>query len=169
MTLSQLLLIELDREALATRRLLERVPAENFGWQPHAKSMTLARLATHVAELPEWLNLILTAEEYDFTTGLLKPGSAADPAALLALFDERLALGRTELGLALDEALQQPWTLRAGAHVIMQNSRYHMLRHLVLNHQIHHRGQLSVYLRLLDVPVPGMYGPSADERVAPKG
>ena len=87
---------------------------------------------------------------------------------MLTFFEERLAAGRTALGLAPDEALHQPWTFRAGEHVISQGTRYEMIRNWMLNHQIHHRGQLSVYLRLLDVPVPGMYGPSADERPAPK-
>lgn len=148
--------------------MLERVPAEHLDWQPHPKSMTLGRLAGHVAELPSWLNRILDADEFDLAANRSQPFVAADPAALLAFFDERLAAGRTTLGLAPDEALQQPWIFRAGERVISQDSRYQMVRHWMLNHQIHHRGQLSVYLRLLDVPVPGMYGPSADERPAPK-
>ncbi|MBC7447076.1 MAG: DinB family protein [Hymenobacteraceae bacterium] len=166
--LNQLLLTELDREALATRRMLERVPAEHFAWQPHAKSMTLGRLATHVAELPAFLNRILDADEFDMAVPRPAPLHAEDSAALLAFFEERLAAGRTALGLTPDEALHQPWTFRAGERVIAQDSKYQMIRHWMMNHQIHHRGQLSVYLRLLDVPVPGMYGPSADERPAPK-
>ncbi len=164
--LNQLLLSEFDREATATRRILERVPAEHLDWRPHPKSMTLGRLAGHVAELPAWLHLIVEGTEFDIASGTFKPYAAESPAALLDFFDERLAAGRTVLGLAADEALDHPWTLRAGDHVIMQNSRYQSLRHLVFNHQVHHRGQLSVYLRLLDVPVPGMYGPSSDDRAA---
>jgi uncharacterized damage-inducible protein DinB len=166
MSLNLLLLTELDRETITTRRILERVPSEHFGWQPHAKSMTLGRLATHIAELPQWLNRVLDADEFDMMAQPLRPLVADDTAALLAFFDERLANGRTALGLTTDEQLQQPWTFRAGERVLSHDSRYHTLRSWMFNHQIHHRGQLSVYLRLLDVPVPGMYGPSADDRAA---
>lgn len=168
MPLSALLLTELDRESAATRRILERVPDEHLTWKPHAKSMTLGRLATHVAELPHWLNRILDADEYDAAARPFQPLAMESQASLLEFFEQSLFDGRAALGLASDEHLEQPWTFRAGERVIAHDSRYHMLRSWMLNHQIHHRGQLSVYLRLLDVPVPGMYGPSADERPAPK-
>ncbi len=166
MSLSQLLLAELDRESVSTRRILERVPTEHFAWQPHAKSMSLGRLATHVAELPQWLNRVLDADEFDMIAKPLRPVVAESTAALLDFFDERMTVGRPALGLATDEQLQQPWVFRAGERVLSRDSRYHTLRNWMLNHQIHHRGQLSVYLRLLDIPIPGMYGPSADDRAA---
>ena len=166
--LNQLLLTELDREAVASRRMLERVPADQFAWQPHPKSMTLGRLATHLSELPVFLNRILDADEFDMTASRPAPFVPDTAAALLGFFDERLAAGRTSLGLAPEEMLHQLWVFRAGERVIAQGTRYEMIRSWMMNHQIHHRGQLSVFLRLLDVPVPGMYGPSADDRPAPQ-
>lgn len=168
MSLNLLLLAELDREAIGARRVLERIPAEHFGWKPHEKSMSLGRLATHVAELPLWLNRILDADEFDFLANPYKPFEVSTTAELLDFFDQSLLTGRTSLGLATDEQLVQPWTFRRGDYVISKDTRYQMLRQWMMNHQIHHRGQLTVYLRLLDIPVPGLYGPSADERPAPK-
>ena len=168
LNLNLLLLAEVDREAASTRRVLERIPDEHFGWKPHEKSMTLGRLATHVAELPLWINRILDTDDFDFGAQPYQPVIADNREGLLSFFEDKLQAGRMALGLATDEQLAQTWVFRRGEYVIGKDVRYQMLRQWMLNHQVHHRGQLTVYLRLLDIPVPGLYGPSADERPAPR-
>lgn len=163
MGLAERLLPEFDHEMRGTRRVLERVPLERYDWTPHAKSFSLGRLANHLATIPRWGVVALTAPEFDFA----QPGPAATPAttqeALLAAFDEKVAAARGALSGASDAALGEPWTLRNGDHVVFTLPRAVVLRNMVLNHNVHHRGQMTVCLRLLDVPVPGLYGPSADE------
>ncbi|HEX8147378.1 MAG TPA: DinB family protein [Pyrinomonadaceae bacterium] len=154
---------ELQQEARTTRRILERVPEESFGWKPHAKSMSLGRLAAHVAELPELLIPALTQDEFDFGSGDFKPFEPKTTAELLEKFDRNIAAAAETLRRQPDERMGDNWKLRSGDHVLFEMPRAMVVRFVGLNHVIHHRGQLSVYLRLLDVPLPSIYGPSADE------
>lgn len=164
MSLAQSLLPELDHEMSGTRRVLERVPLERYDWAPHAKSFSLGRLANHLAGLPRWGSIALTTKEFDLAQGGTAPSDFRTREELVAGFDRNLAATRTALAGTSDEALHEAWTLRNGTHPIFTLPRLAALRNLVLNHNVHHRGQLTVYLRLLDVPVPGLYGPSADEK-----
>ncbi len=166
MSISQSLIPELDQEAATTRKLLERVPADKFGWKPHEKSMTMGRLATHVAEMVGWMNTTLTTEKLDFAPPGGEPMVPYEPkttADLLAFFDKNVAEGQAALAKATDQDMMQNWTLLAGGSVIFSMPRIACIRGMIMNHVIHHRGQLSVYLRLNNIPVPAMYGPSADE------
>jgi uncharacterized damage-inducible protein DinB len=163
MSLNQPLLAELAQEAATTRRMLERVPAAHIHWQPHAKSMTLGRLATHIAELPSWMTMTLQTTYLDFAESEWKPRVFTTSEALVAHFEEVLAEATGALQAASDEDLLVPWSMRQGEQVFFTMPRIQVIRNMVLNHLYHHRGQLSVYLRLLDVPVPGSYGPTADE------
>ena len=164
MTIAETMLLDFDAEAINTRRVLERVPTDKADWKPHEKSRTLAQLALHVAHIPGFAVSILTTSERNMA-------EPRPPQAPFTTVDElvKVAAGagaeaRTLLAAASDEDLTAEWTLRMGDHVITKGPRALMFRTFVLNHLIHHRGQLTVYLRLLDVPVPGTYGPSADER-----
>ena len=163
MNLNQPLLNELKHEATNTRKILESVPAEHLGWKPHPKSMTLGRLASHVAELSDWLTYTINADELDLASLDYTPTELTDTQTLFKIFDESLARGTAALQNASDETLMSNWTLRTGDHVMFTLPKIVVVRNMVLNHIVHHRGQLSVFLRLLDVPVPGMYGPSYDE------
>jgi uncharacterized damage-inducible protein DinB len=155
---------ELKSEAANTRKMLEKIPADRFDWKPHEKSMTIGRLAAHVAEIPVWINRIVAAEYFDFATASMVRNTYEDTAALLKVFEEKQAGALAALQHASDEMLQAKFEVRRGEQVIYEMPRKVMMRYFAFNHAIHHRGQLSVYLRLLDVAVPGMYGPSADER-----
>jgi uncharacterized damage-inducible protein DinB len=163
MSLNQPLLAELAQEAATTRRMLERVPAAHILWQPHAKSMTLGRLATHIAELPSWMTMTLKTTYLDFAETEWKPKVFSTSDELVAHFDEVLAEATQALQAATDEDLFVPWSMKQGEQVFFTMPRIQVIRSMVLNHMVHHRGQLSVYLRLLDVPLPGSYGPTADE------
>ncbi len=157
------LINELEREAATTRRLLERVPDGKFDWQPHAKSMTLGQLAMHVADTPGVFARMLTADGLDFAGFKYVPPEANTNAAILALHDQSIAAANQFLtGMSDDKALAN-WTFSRGGVELMSAPRVAWVRSLMLNHWIHHRGQLSVFLRLLDVPIPSIYGPSADE------
>ena len=162
--LNQALIPELKHEASSTRKILESVPDGKFDWKPHEKSMTLGRLASHVAEIPDWMTATLTTDELDFAKSNYKPTSPASKEELLGKFEQSYAKALESLQAATDETLRGNWTLRNADHVIFTMPRIATLRSFVMNHLIHHRGQLTVYLRLLDLPVPGMYGPSADEK-----
>jgi uncharacterized damage-inducible protein DinB len=158
------LLIDLDRELASTRRVLERYPAGKAEWRPHEKSRTLSALATHVANIPNHGAAILTTAEMDVASR--PPQPAKDSAAeLLDVFDAGAA--RLKAAVAETDAakLGEKWTMRAGPRVLVSESRALLMRLMVVNHLVHHRAQLGVYLRLLDVPIPGVYGPSADEPV----
>lgn len=161
--LSQPLISEVTFEGASTRKLLERVPQDKFDWKPHAKSMSLGRLATHVAEIPEYLANVLTTPELDFSKREYKPALATSSENLLQIFDSSYNKAIEALKVTSDEAFRESWSLRNGDHVIFSLPRIAALRTLGISHLIHHRGQLSVYLRLLEIPIPGMYGPSADE------
>jgi uncharacterized damage-inducible protein DinB len=163
MKLSETLLPEFNQEMATTRKLLERVPDDRLDWQPHDKSMSLGRLATHLAEVPALAALIIHRESFDIAAG---GGSGQKPTSrqeIVDLFDANVRNTRAAIESAENDALLQPWTLQKGDHVVFTLPRVAALRALVLSHTIHHRGQLSVYLRLNDVPVPSVYGPTADE------
>jgi uncharacterized damage-inducible protein DinB len=167
MPLSQSLLPEFDHEMANTRRALERVPEDKFAWKPHDKSMTLGRLASHVAELAGWVEPTLQSESLDVAppgAPPYQPKIAASRTELLQQFDKNVAQARAAIAAAPDPAWMVPWTLLSGGQPMFTLPRIAVLRAMVMNHMIHHRGQLSVYLRLNNVPVPALYGPSADEQ-----
>ena len=163
MSIIEPIAIEFAREAASTRRILERVPEEHFGWKPHEKSMSLALLATHIAQTPEWGVAILKQDELVINIDEYVPHVASNHGELMELFDNNVAaLSEAMQGLPDDEAMQ-PWRLKVGAEVKLELPRVFVVRGMVLNHILHHRGQLSVYLRMKDIPLPAIYGPSAEE------
>ena len=167
MPIADLLLPELDQELAVTRRLLERVPDDRPDWKPHPKSFSIAHLSQLIARLPGWVAMMLDRTELDIAPkeGPQFPGySNEKTATLLAEFDRNAAAARAAVARASDADFDVPWTLLKGGEKVMTQPRYRMLRYMVVNHIIHHRAQLSVYLRLLDVPLPQMYGPTADDR-----
>lgn len=157
-----MLLKELEQEALTTRTMLERVPSDKFDWQPHKKSMTLQRLATHVAELPTWVEMAVTTDELDFANNTYAPEVVHDTAGLMEYFERSLARGRESLAKTSEDTLSEDWTLRNGDQVYQVSSKGEIIR-MAYCQIVHHRAQLGVFLRLLDIPIPGSYGPSADE------
>jgi uncharacterized damage-inducible protein DinB len=157
-----LLFPELDQELVTTRRMLERFPDTHAGWQPHKKSRPLDALATHVASLPMHGARLIETDEVDLATRQPAPVRSA-AADLLALFDQSVEGLRAALPKATGELLDRPWTMRAGPRVLVSGPRRVLFRNMLINHLVHHRAQLGMYYRLLDVPVPGTYGPSADE------
>jgi uncharacterized damage-inducible protein DinB len=160
----QNLFIDLDREMASTRRLLERYPIGKGAWQPHDKSRTLSALATHVANIPHHGANILTTDEMDVATR--QPQAPQDSASgLLEAFDAGVTRLKSAIADIDDAKLREKWTMRMGPRVLVSESRALLMRLMVINHLVHHRAQLGVYLRLLNVPIPGMYGPSADESV----
>jgi len=162
MSTIQMLLKEMEQEALTTRKMLERVPSDKFDWQPHQKSMTLQRLATHVAELPTWVEMAVTTDGLDFAQNPYAPEVIHDTTGLMEYFERSLARGRESLTKISEEILQEDWTLRNGDQVYLVTSKGEMIRTAYCQ-IVHHRAQLGVFLRLLDIPIPGSYGPSADE------
>lgn len=158
----QMLLKEMDKEAVATRNMLERVPNDKYDWKPHEKSMTIRRLATHIAELPSWVTMTLTTSELDFANNPYQPEVINNTTELLAYFERSLTDGRVHLEKATDKDLEPNWTLRNGNDIYSIESKGDVIR-MAYSQIIHHRAQLGVFLRLLDVPIPGSYGPSADE------
>lgn len=166
MPISQALLPEFDHEMATTRKVLERVPEDRPEWRPHPKSMTIARLAGHVAELPFWAAQGIKHDSLDMMPGgkrAWEPGMMKSRQQLLESFDKVVAEARAAIAGASDEHLLKPWTLLNNGRAILTLPRVAVLRSFVMNHLVHHRGQLTVYLRLNDVPVPSVYGPSADE------
>jgi uncharacterized damage-inducible protein DinB len=157
-----MLLAEYDHEVGTTRKLLERLPDDKLAWKPHERSMSLGGLATHIANLPSWAVTILTGTSYDLASAPASAPAYSSRSEILAAFDETVKLARASLGREDAEYLV-PWSLRQGAREMFTLPRLTALRSFVLNHLIHHRGQLSVYLRLNDIAVPAIYGPSADE------
>lgn len=165
MPLKDAFITELKQESVLTKKILERVPLENASWKPHDKSMTLGRLATHIAQIPRWISNIINIPDYDFATQSYLASTAASQQELMEIFQQHLDKAISDLEGATDELLNQSWTIRRGEHVFNVLVNKVAIRAWGFSHLIHHRGQLSVYLRLLDVPVPGMYGPSADEKM----
>lgn len=164
-SIRQLALGDLDHEMATTRRLLDRVPDDHLGWKPHAKSFSLGELATHIATLPVWLASIVDEDSFDVAAPMPRQEPLPSREAIVAAFDERVATFRARLDDADDARLARTWEMRAGEKVMMAMPKFAVLRTVGINHIVHHRGQLSVYLRVLDVPLPSIYGPTADERV----
>ena len=146
-----------------TRRVLERIPDVSFAWKPHEKSFSLGGMATHLSNLPHWGAQILERDFYDLATST-RSAERASLADALAAFDANVSEVRRLLVDHTDAALLAPWALKRGAQIVMSMPRLTALRRFLLHHVIHHRGQLTVYLRLQDVPLPPLYGPTADER-----
>lgn len=163
MSLIEPIIAELQHEAATTRRLLERVPQDAFAWKPHEKSMTLGRLAAHIAELYTFTTPISTQDELDFEAGSYEPFAPTNSTELLEAFDKNVADSIKMLRAQADDRLLAPWRLRSGEQVFFEMPRAEVIRSFMLNHIVHHRGQLSVYLRLQNVPLPPIYGPTADE------
>ena len=162
MPLVDALLPEFDHEMTVTRKLLERVPDGKFDWKPHPKSMSLGQLAQHVATIPMWGSVTVTQDELDVAGSPPAP-VAQTRADLLALFDGHVRDTRAALAGRSDAELMVPWTLKNAGQAIFSMPRAAVWRSFVLSHLVHHRGQLSVYLRMQDVPIPSIYGPSGDE------
>jgi uncharacterized damage-inducible protein DinB len=164
MTIAELLLPEVEQEMATTRRVLERVPDDKLAWKPHARSSSMGELASHIVNMIKWTDVTMNQTEFDL--GSVPPEqlnqTAKSRAELLAWFDANAAMARQALGRS-DADYAVPWTLKQGDQVFFTMPRYTCVRSFFLNHVVHHRAQLSVYLRLNDIPVPAMYGPSADE------
>jgi uncharacterized damage-inducible protein DinB len=167
MAIRDTILPEFDMEMESTRRTLERVPDEQFSWKPHEKSGTLGWMAGHIANLPSWAKMTMELEALDLAPAggwnftLPKPANRKE---LLEVFDKSRAEARAALAAADDAAFAKPWALLMAGNELFREPRAAVLRRMVFNHIIHHRGQLTMYFRLLNVPVPALYGPSADEQ-----
>lgn len=155
---------ELKQEAISTRKLLERVPEKSFSWKPHEKSFPLSRLASHVAELPGWISFILDSDELDFGKYKYAPPEISKTSDLLKIHDDCVEKAIKSLENANDEEFSKNWTMRRNDMVFFSRPKIDVLRDFSYNHLYHHRGQLTVYLRLLYVPLPSIYGPTADEQ-----
>jgi uncharacterized damage-inducible protein DinB len=166
MGLTEALLPEFDDEMANTRKTLERVPEDKFTWKPHEKSMTMRELAIHLATIPGWVVPMIRQNVLDIAPPgepPYQPPSADSRTEVLKIFDENVEAARAAIAGARDEHLLQPWTLLSGGRTVFTLPRSTVLRSMIMNHSIHHRAQLGVYLRLNDIPVPAIYGPSADE------
>lgn len=153
---------ELEQEAQTTRKMLSRIPDDKFSWKPHEKSMDIKALATHIAELPTWVGMALNTDGLDFAASPYAPVDVNRTSELLDFLENSLADARKNLENAKDDDLNPEWTLRTGDTIHFVSSKYDVIR-MVFSQIIHHRAQLGVYLRLLNIPIPGSYGPSADE------
>ena len=162
MSIKDGLLADFDHEMGTTRKLLERLPDDKLAWKPHVKSMSLGGLATHLGNIPHWARTILNEPSFDLATAPPNPEERTSRADIVAAFDQARAQTRAWMDKT-DAEYVSPWTLRRGGQEVFTVPRVAAFRSFVLHHIIHHRGQLSVYLRLNDVPVPAIYGPSADE------
>ncbi len=163
MTIAEILLLDFDPEIANTRRTLERIPENDPQWKPHEKSMPIGRLALHVARLPQFCTQILTRPELNFATTKFPDLVFESTASLLSELERTSAEAKSHLTAASDDQLRKFWKLSLGDRVIVEGPRMNLYRTMFLNHLVHHRAQLGVYLRLLNIPVPGLYGPSADE------
>lgn len=166
MTTIEFFLQQLNEEASTTRKMLERIPNDKYDWQPHAKSMTIRSLATHIAELPTWIPLVLNTDTLDFAAAAYNPTIVSNTDELMELFEKSLTEGQASLTPEHEALLNQTWTMRNGAEIYSRGPKWEMI-HTSISQIIHHRAQLGVYLRLLDIPIPGSYGPSADEQFVP--
>jgi uncharacterized damage-inducible protein DinB len=158
----QALLKEMEQEAATTRKMLSIVPDDKFDWQPHPKSMTIRQLATHIGELPGWVTMALHTSELDFAANPYKQVPINSNAELMDYFERTLANGHENLSKASEADLLPEWTLRNGDHILTVRSKGEVIR-MTYSQIVHHRAQLGVFLRLLNIPIPGSYGPSADE------
>lgn len=162
MTFLEFFLEQLDHEAITTRKMLSRVPADKFDWKPHEKSMVMKNLVIHIAELPTWIPMVLDTDELDFAKSDYKPTQIHNTEDLVKCFEDCLEKGRTALKNGNESELDKPWTLRNGEQIYSTEPKRNVIR-MTLSQIIHHRAQLGVYLRLLNIPIPGSYGPSADD------
>jgi uncharacterized damage-inducible protein DinB len=158
----QMFLKELEQEAQTTRKMLQRVPNDKYDWQPHQKSMTIRRLATHIAELPSWITMTLHTSELDFAKEPYNPKPINNTDELMDYFESCIVDSKSNLEQATEEELSKTWVLRNGNEIYSTSTKAEVIR-MTLNQIVHHRAQLGVFLRLLDVPIPGSYGPSADD------
>ena len=166
MTISETLVPQFEHEMALTRKCLERVPEDKFGWKPHEKSMDFCTLASHIAEMASWATTTVNTDELDFNPEggpQYEMFMAKSSHELLAKFDELAAAARAALDGCSDDEFRKPWTLKSGNQTLFVMPKIATIRGMVISHIIHHRGQLSVYLRLNDIPVPSIYGPSADD------
>lgn len=163
MDIIKALLKELESEFIITKKFLALVPTDKFDWAPHERSMKLKSLASHIAELPEWISLALTTDELDFATAPYQEKQIENNDDLLKLLEVSYEKGRAELEQASVASFNNRWILRNGAQILGDWTKYEMIR-VAYSQTIHHRAQLGVYLRILDIPIPGSYGPSADEQ-----
>jgi uncharacterized damage-inducible protein DinB len=166
MTIGQMMLGEFDQEMQNTRKTLERCPDDKWNWKPHDKSGTVGWLAGHIATMPGWTAVTLTTDQLDYAPvdgPAYQPPKTDNRKELLAVFDKSAAEARTALSTVSDQEIMKPWKLLAGGKEILTLPRVACLRGMIFNHIIHHRAQLTVYYRLLGIPVPALYGPSADE------
>ncbi|HVF48332.1 MAG TPA: DinB family protein, partial [Pyrinomonadaceae bacterium] len=161
--ISSALIAEMEQEAATTRRCLERVPADKFSWKPHEKSMEFGKLAVHIAEMFSWTPVTLQQPELDFAKFDYKPYEPSTTEDLVDFLDKNVAEAIDVLRNTPDEVFFEDWTMRNGEQVYFTMPKIATMRSFVMNHIVHHRAQLSVYLRLNDIPVPSIYGPSADE------
>ena len=163
MSIAEAMIGEFAHESTGTRKMLERIPEDKLSWKPHDKSMPLGRLATHLAEIPEWTQTIVNDESFDIDAAGYKPKQYSSKQEILEAFDQNVERFREIMSGQSDEHLFKNWKLVQGGHTVVDMPRVACLRAFILSHLIHHRGQFSVYLRENDVPLPGLYGPSADE------
>jgi uncharacterized damage-inducible protein DinB len=162
MEIIKTLLKEFDEEAQTTRKMLSCIPNDKYDWQPHPKSMTIRRLATHIADIPSWVKMAICDDELDFATSTHQEPVIDNTVELLAFFERSSAEGREALANTTEDVLEQSWTMRNGEQVYFTAAKVEVIR-MSYSQIVHHRAQLGVFLRLLDVPIPGSYGPSADE------
>ncbi|HEY4325215.1 MAG TPA: DinB family protein [Mucilaginibacter sp.] len=162
MEIIPMLLKEMEQEAETTRKMLSRVPNDKYDWQPHPKSMTVRSLATHIAELPAWVTMTINTDELDFAASPYDPKVINETEVLLALFEKSYVDARAELAKTNENELLHTWTLRNGDNIYSVSTKEEVIR-MTFCQIVHHRAQLGVFLRLLDIPIPGSYGPSADE------
>jgi len=162
MSIIEMLLKEMESEVVTTRKMLARVPNDKYDWKPHEKSMTVRRLATHIADIPSWVDMAVHTDELDFANTTHKEPEINNTEELMAYFEECAAKGLAALAVAQEDKLDEKWTMRNGEQIYVVTTRGGLIR-VSLSQIIHHRAQLGVFLRILDVPIPGSYGPSADE------
>ncbi len=153
---------EVEKEATTTRKMLSIVPTDKFDWAPHPKSMPMGKLALHIAELPTWIDMVLKTPELDFAAEPYTPSTINNTNDLVAFFEKNLVTAKEGLNAAKEKMLDDVWTLRNGEQVYSKEPKADVIR-MSLSQIIHHRAQLGVFLRLLDIPIPGSYGPSADD------
>ncbi|MBL0066722.1 MAG: DinB family protein [Bacteroidetes bacterium] len=163
MKILEMLLKEMNQEAETTQKMLKQIPDDKYDWRPHTKSMTIRQLATHIAELPTWVKMILTSPELDFASNPYHPVVINSTAELLTYAQKCLEEGTTSLAAAKESQLDDTWALREGDIIYQKTSKAEFIR-ITFSQIVHHRAQMGVYLRLLDIPIPGSYGPSADEQ-----
>lgn len=163
MKILEMLLKELNQEAETTLKMLKQIPDDKYDWKPHAKSMTIRQLATHIAELPTWIKMTLTTSELDFASNPYQPVMINSTQELLSYANQCLEEGKKYLASASEKNLEDSWVLREGENIYMTASKAEVIR-MTYSQIVHHRAQLGVFLRLLDIPIPGSYGPSADEQ-----